>query len=69
MTLEAENDGTMILRNVGNCSTNVTASHLISLEFSIATLFVAVQNTCHCAQPSSDLTNVGFKNDGCIESG
>ena len=23
----------------------------------------------YCAQPCADLTNVGFKNDGCIESG
>ena len=69
MTLLAEDEGTTILLNVWNSSSNDTVSHLISLEFSTAMLFVAVQDNGQCSQPSSDLTNVGFKNDGCIESG
>ena len=67
VNLDAEDGKTTIFRNVGSYSTDDAASYPIRIK---TELFLSPRKRkVYCAQPSSDLTNLGFKNDGCIESG
>ena len=65
--LDAEDGKTTIFRNVESYSTDDTTSYPKSINTDFFCSVAKKKN--YCAQPCADLTNVGFKNDGCIESG